>query len=122
MSDMIRTVTALGFAVAMMLSGCRSSSSLYYWGSYEGLVYQMYIEPGEAPPERQREVLEAEIEVARSQGKPLPPGYRAHLGYIYYQLGNLDLARQSFEAEREAFPESAVLMTRFIERMEGNDV
>lgn len=81
----------------------------------------MYIKPGEMPPERQVEILEADIEVARSKGRPLPPGYRAHLGYLYYQQGKLDLARQSFESEKEAFPESAVLMDRFINRLEGND-
>jgi hypothetical protein len=103
----------------LLLSGCTSSSGLYYWGSYEDLLYKMYIEPGEAPPERQVEILEAELEIARSKGRPLPPGYRAHLGYLYYQMGKLDLAKQSFEAEREAFPESAMLMDRFIKRLEG---
>lgn len=110
-----------GLVAAAFLSGCASSHSLYYWGGYEGQVYKMYIEPGEAPPERQVEIMEADIERARSKDQALPPGFRAHLGYLYFQQGNLDLARQSFEAEKEAFPESAVLMDRFIQRLEGAD-
>jgi len=110
-----------GLAFIAVLSGCASSNSLYYWGSYEGQVYKMYVEPGEAPVERQVEILEAEIEQARSKGRPLPPGYRAHLGYLYFQLGQYALARQSFEAEKAAFPESAVLMDRFIRKLEGSD-
>ena len=116
---MTRIITGSCLVAMLLLSGCASSSGLYHWGSYQGLLYKMYIEPGEAPAERQIEILEAEIEVARSKGRPLPPGYRAHMGYLYYQLGKLDLAKQSFEAEKEAFPESARLMDRFITRLEG---
>lgn len=77
----------------------------------------MYCVPGETPPERQLERMEADIEIARSKGLPLPPGFRAHMGYLYFQTGNYDLAEQSFEAEKAAFPESAKLMDRFIEKM-----
>ena len=108
-------------AAAFLVTGCASSKNLYYWGSYEGQVYNMYVEPGEAPPERQIEMMEADIERARSKGKPLPPGFRAHLGMLYYQTGRFELARQSFQAEKDTFPESTVLMNRFIKRMEGGD-
>jgi len=110
-----------GALAAILLSGCASSRSLYYWGSYEGQVYSMYNDPGEAPAERQIEMMEADIEKARSKGKPLPPGFRAHLGMLYYQTGRFDLARQSFESEKSSFPESTVLMDRFIKRLEGGD-
>jgi len=118
---MKRSVAFAGLVAASLLAGCSSSHSLYYWGSYQGQVYNMYNELGEAPPERQVEMLEADMERARSKGRPLPPGYRAHLGYLYYQLGKYDLAKQSFEAEKAAFPESTVLMDRFIKKLEGGD-
>lgn len=110
-----------GLVGALLLTGCTSSRGLYYWGSYESQIYKMYNDPGEAPAERQVEVLEADIERARSKGQPLPPGYRAHLGYLYFQLGKYELARQSFEAEKAAFPESTVLMDRFIKKLGGGD-
>jgi len=108
-----------GMGMALLLSGCASNPQLYYWGGYEQQVYDMYIVPDKATPEQQVESMEADVERARSKGKPLPPGFQAHLGYLYYQLGKLDLARSSFESEKAAFPESAVLMDRFIKRLEG---
>ncbi len=108
----------VGLAGILLLSGC-ASPSLYYWGSYENQIYKMYNEPGEMPPERQVELMEADIERARSKDKPLPPGFEAHLGFLYFQLGKFDLAKQSFEAEKAAFPESSVLMDRFIKKLGG---
>lgn len=108
-----------GVGLMLLAGGCASSRTMYYWGSYENDIYDMYVEPGEAPPEVQVEHLEADIEKARSSGKALSPGFQAHLGYLYYQLGKLDLARRSFESEKAAFPESAQLMDRFIARLEA---
>ena len=48
----------------------------------------------------------------RQKSKPLPPGWHAQLGYAYFQLGKLDQAKQEFEAEKAAFPQSAVFMDR----------
>ncbi len=108
-----------GLAAALALAGCTSQKPLYYWGSYEQNVYDMYIVPDKATAEKQVEDLEADFERARSAGRPVPPGFQAHLGHLYFQLGKLDLARRAFESEKAAFPESAVLMDRFIKKLEG---
>jgi hypothetical protein len=110
---------AVNLCTALLLAGCSSQRGLYYWGSYEQQVYDMYIEPGEATAESQVEKMEADIERARSAGKPLHPGFQAHLGFLYFQLGKLDLSRRAFESEKAAFPESAKLMDRFIKKLEG---
>jgi len=104
---------------ALLPGGCSSHRPLYYWGGYEQQVYDMYTAPGKATAERQAERMEADSERARSAGRPLHPGFQAHLGFLYFQLGQLDLARRAFESEKDAFPESAVLMDRFIKRIEG---
>lgn len=116
---MKQAVLFAGLAAALLLCGCASSKSLYYWGHYEQNVYDMFIAPDEATAEAQVEEMEADFEKARSLGKPLPPGFQAHLGFLYFQLGKLDPARRSFESEKAAFPESAVLMDRFIMKLEG---
>lgn len=108
-----------GLASALMLCGCTSSKSLYYWGHYEQNVYDMYVVPDQATAEVQVEEMEADIEQARAAGRPLPPGFQAHLGFLYFQLGNFDMARRSFESEKVTFPESTVLMDRFIDKLEG---
>jgi hypothetical protein len=112
-------VIAFGLGAVMLLAGCSSQRGLYYWGSYEEQVYDMYIKPADATAEAQVEKMEADIERARAAGKPLHPGFQAHLGFLYFQLGKLDLARRAFESEKAAFPESAELMDRFIKKLEG---
>lgn len=108
-----------GLAAVLVLSGCAGPKSVYYWGHYEQNVYDMYIAPDKATAEAQVEEMEADFERARAAGKPLHPGFQAHLGFLYFQLGKFDLARRSFESEKVAFPESAVLMDRFIKKLEG---
>lgn len=100
-------------AVAVF-SGCVSPKNTYYWGDYEDQVYVMYAAPDEGTAASQIEVLEHDIEKARSKNQPLGPGIRAHMGFLYFQLGQFEQARQAFEAEKVAFPESAQLMDRFI--------
>ena len=98
-----------------LLAGC-ASPTIYSWGHYEDVLYAMYSAPDTMPPERQVELLEADFQKARSQNKPVPPGWHAHLGYLYYQLGKTDQARQECETEKAQFPESAV----FVDRMLAN--
>jgi hypothetical protein len=116
------TVTRPGAAAALvalvMLTGC-ASPTLYSWGRYDAVVYATYAKPGAVPPERQIELLEEDYQKARSENKPVPPGFHAHLGYLYYQIGRLDQARQEFETEKANFPESAVFMDRLLARLTG---
>jgi len=105
----------IGLLLAIALfAGCARRPTLYSWGQYEDLIYASYAKPGEMPPERQVEKLEEDYQKARSENKPVPPGWHAHLGYLYFQLGKLDQARQEFETEKAAFPESAVFMDRLL--------
>jgi hypothetical protein len=102
----------------VMLTGC-AAPTLYSWGHYDAVVYATYAKPGAVPPERQIELLEQDYQKARSENKPVPPGFHAHLGYLYYQIGRLDQARQEFETEKANFPESAVFIDRLLARLTG---
>jgi hypothetical protein len=57
---------------------------------------------------------------ARSENRPVPPGFHAHLGYLYFQLGKLDQAQQELETEKAQFPESAVFMDRLLSNLRKN--
>lgn len=103
-------------ALGAFLTGCKTPTA-YYWGEYEEQIYQMYAAPEQATAEAQIVVLEAGIEDALSKDKPLAPGYRAHLGFLYYQLGQSEKARAAFEAEKAAFPESAQTMDHFLSKI-----
>ena len=105
-------------ALLVLLTGCAAPTT-YLWGHYEGVVYATYAAPGAMPPERQIELLERDYQEARSQDKPVPPGFHAHLGYLYYQIGRTTEARREFETEKAKFPESAVFMDRLLANLAG---
>ncbi|HEY7139890.1 MAG TPA: DUF4810 domain-containing protein [Methylomirabilota bacterium] len=97
-------------------AGC-APSTLYHWGKYEAVIYATYAAPGSVPPERQIELLEQDYQQARSANQPVPPGFHAYLGALYYAVGRADQARQEFETEKASFPESAVFMDRLLARL-----
>lgn len=101
--------------VLLGLGGC-ASQTIYYWGHYQEMLYDQYSTPGKATPEVQVLKLEEDIEKARSKNKPMPPGFYAHLGYQYLQMGRTADAKKSFESEKRQFPEAAVLMDRFTKK------
>ena len=107
----------LFLALAGLLTGC-SAPKIYSWGRYEDLVYTMYAEPGKATPEYQIERMEADLEKARAKNKPVHPGFHAHLGYLYAQIGKLDQATQALENEKAQFPESAVFVDRLLANLQ----
>ena len=105
----------IGLGMACMLAGCASAPpTIYSWGSYEELIYASYAAPESMQAQTQVEALERDYQQARSDNKRMPPGWHAHLGSLYFQLGKLDLAQQSFLTEKADFPESAVLMDRML--------
>jgi hypothetical protein len=108
---------ALAAATAVLLTGCATQKPLYTWGSYEELIYASYSEPGRMPPEQQIEVLEKDYQKVRATNSRVPPGWHAHLGYLYAAIGKADQAQQEFRTEKAEFPESAVFVDRLLANM-----
>jgi hypothetical protein len=102
---------------AMLLGGCAATPTLYHWGSYEDLIYASYAAPGKVPLEAEVESLEKDRQQALAAHRRMPPGWHAHLGTLYYQLGKADQARQEFASEKAEFPESVVFMDRLLARL-----
>jgi hypothetical protein len=109
---MMRNILAL--SAGLLLAGCAAPQSRYEWGSYEEVVYASYLSHADVPAEKQLELLEKDYQLARSANKPMPPGWHAHLGYLYYELGKADQARQELMTEKAEFPESAVFVDRLL--------
>jgi len=100
-------VVILAFAA---ITGCASKPpTIYYWGNYQGQVYE-HLKGSVESPDGGAVILEADIEKARAEGKPLPPGYHAHLGLLYGNAGRAEDMKQQLEIERANFPESATFM------------
>jgi hypothetical protein len=112
------TKTFLLVLAISALAGCaHTPPTLYQWGSYEEQVYAMYIDPGKVPLENQLQELESDYQNIRASNAAVPPGFHAHLGYLYFQSGKIDQALQSFVTEKMLFPESTVFMDRLIARI-----
>jgi hypothetical protein len=103
--------------LAALSSACAQPTSLYRWGEYESLVYDMYMRPGKADPTTQIAKLSEDIERTNAEGQHVPPGVHAHLGYLYYGQGQRDAAYEQFTIEKTLFPESTVFIDGVLARM-----
>ena len=108
----INSVCAL-LAVVSLSACVNMPQPLYDWGGYESSLYKYYKKPARA--EKHTEVLQA-IVTAEENGKVVPPGLRAELGFMLLESGDSAGATELFQKEKLAFPESATLMDRLIEQ------
>ena len=93
-------------AACSLLAACaQAPKTLYQWEAYQPQVYEHF--KGQSPQQQITE-LEKGLERIAAKGNVPPPGYRAHLGMLYAETGRDDLALQQLQAEKAAFPESAV--------------
>jgi len=111
----------MALLAVLVISGCATQKPLIYrWGEYEQLVYEMYAAPGKAEPGAQVTKLSEDVERTLAEGKRVPPGVHAHLGYMYYIQGNEGAAINEFATEQKLFPESAVFIDGILKRLQGN--
>ena len=99
-------------AAAVIFCGCGGGSRdrIYYWdGSYTDSTYQYLKQEGDVG--EQIEALEKSIQKAYEKGRKVPPGFYSHLGLLYLNAGNGARARENFEKEAQAFPESKPFLT-----------
>lgn len=109
MSITRRLAVFTGMLVLGLLSGCANGpQTLYHWDGYQQQVYQRF--DAKSSTEEQIAALEASVQKARAADRALPPGFHAHLGMLYADVGKLDQVRQEFETEKALYPESATYM------------
>lgn len=104
------TALPCGFVIAAALSGCATREPIYYWGNYQPSVWA-YFKPDESAAQEQQAEMEETAQKAQSKGKPLPPGFQAHLGLLYLKNGETQKAQAAFLAEETQFPESKPYMS-----------
>jgi hypothetical protein len=109
----------LSIAALLLATGCASQPPLYSWGSYEELIYSSYAQPGAVDLASQVAVLEKEFQQAQAQQQRMPPGWHAHLASLYYQLGQIQQARQALLREKAQFPESGPFVDRMLASLKG---
>jgi hypothetical protein len=120
MKSRINLVCVAVFGLGL-LSGCASQpATLYYWGNYQGEVYEYLKEPGGGDIAKQIESLEAGVQKATAGNQALPPGYHAQLGMLYYSQGNVDRAVEQLALEKTAYPESTVFIDGLLNKFRNN--
>lgn len=108
------SIYLLFIAILLLLNGCQSPKTIYYWDGYQENLYN-YTQIDKTSHTEQIQSLEHTIEKAKSANKPIPPGLHAHLGLLYFSVGNPDKAIEQLEIEKSLFPESKTFID-FIER------
>ena len=106
------------FSISILTIGGCQPETLYSWGGYEPSIQAMYTDQGaNFKPADEIHRLSAEIQKDGAEKKKVPPGEYAYLGYLSYTTGDTKSARRYFEAEKQAFPQSAALMDRLTARL-----
>jgi hypothetical protein len=102
-------------ALLVSLAGC-SRPALYDWGSYGASVDRLSTAKDVNLPE-ERDAMAKEVQDTVAAGKQVPPGKFAYVGYLYAITNDPAAARKYFEAEKKAYPESAIFVDRMVGRM-----
>ena len=98
-----------GAIVIAGLTGCAKQQTIYHWGNYQPAVWA-YFKPNDSAAQAQQNEMEKTVQEAQSKGKPLPPGFQAHLGLLYLKNGEPQKAQIAFQTEETQFPESKAYM------------
>ncbi|WP_051221562.1 DUF4810 domain-containing protein [Neptunomonas japonica] len=115
---LIKNTSAL-LLLCLVITGCATQKELYHWGSYEGLVRNMYVAPDKATATIQIDQLNLDIQKSESEGKNPPPGVYAHLGMMYASIDQADSAIDALQKEKAAYPESSVLIETLLRNNKG---
>ena len=100
------------FVAVAFIGGCAGPTTKYYWGTYEPALYQYYKTPAK--------VADLEVELSRviqqagEKGQRVPPGIYAEYGFVLQQQGKATEAAGYYEKEKQAWPESTVLMNAML--------
>jgi hypothetical protein len=101
----------------VVLAGCAAKPvPLYMWESFPHQQYDVLMHES-ASADDQIHAMEEHANKARATNAALPPGFRAHLGMLELQVGHAQRARELFESEKAAFPESAPYMDRLLAKL-----
>jgi hypothetical protein len=111
---------SVALLIAAVLVGCAAPKPLYQWEGYQAQVYNHLRSQGATGPEAQIAAMEEGFQKIRSQGGMPPPGYHAHLGLLYLQVGKDDQAVQQLRTEKALFPESAKYMDFLLAKAQKN--
>ena len=105
----------------LLVTGCASNKEMYYWGEYEQLIHDAYVNPGMAASQTQIEKINTVLQKSESLGKKTAPGIYAHLGFLYAVQGKSTKSKEAFMGEKSLYPESNVFIDGMMNRAMKNE-
>ena len=109
---------------AALFSGCNTVNEvregpnrgdLYYWGNFELYIFEYLT--GNAYDQIQD--MERDRQRIESSNRHVPPGFYAHLGLLYNELGHHAMAIYFFEREKALFPEAETFINLLLSNRYG---
>tara|TARA_S200000501_G_scaffold314907_1_gene307025 strand:- start:717 stop:1076 length:360 start_codon:yes stop_codon:yes gene_type:complete len=97
----------------LIIGGCATPNTGYYWENYSGTLYKYKKNPSEKTMSNHIDMLEKIIQKNENKGARVPPGIHAELAYLLAQKGEKSLAADHFQKEINTYPESK----NFVERI-----
>lgn len=104
-------------SLAMLLSACVNTNTMYDWGRYEETLFINYHEL--ASKEKALREYIAFIDAGGSPDHPIAPGLFAEAGTFMLEKGDLANAIKYYQLEYEAWPESRPMLSVLIKNL-GN--
>lgn len=102
----------------LLLGGCANQNqNIYYWGEYESIIRQSYVDPGSVDTRSQIEKLNTDLQKTEANGKKVAPGLYANLGILYAEQGKYTQSREALLQEKALFPEASVLIDGMLNRV-----
>lgn len=106
-----------GIALLVLAASGACTQQMYYWGSYDASIAAIYGSETGFDVAAHVDRLAVEVEQAEHRGERVGPGIRAHVGFLLVEAGNTARGVAFLEAEKAAFPESAVFLDGMLARL-----
>ncbi len=100
------------YLVIIIITGCATSGTTFYWGEYSSTLYDLKKNPDEKTLEAHKKQLLLIIEESVKRNKKIPPGVNAEYGYMLLQSGKETEGMEFLEKETAIYPESVVFVQR----------
>lgn len=104
--------------LVLLTTGCQTTNSQYYHGDYNKAVYS-YFKGDDVTVLQQVDMLTQVIQQAETSNKSVAPGIHAHLGMLYFELGDGASGLRHLELEKQLFPESSHYIDFLIKTAQG---
>lgn len=105
--------------IALVVTGCATSNTIYDWGNYEDNLFNYYHKPAV------KEAVVADhlafLAVLENSNKIPAPGLLAEAGTLLLLQGDTQKAIEYYQKEHDTWPESQAMMSTLIENLKEEE-